>query len=145
MENNKIKLPIWFWLITIFFILWNIMGVISFFAHTFISQEALDQLPANEKALYAEYPLWTSVVFAIAVSGGLLGSIGLILRKKWAKIAFIISLFGIIPQMIHNVFFTKSTEVYGPGQAMTMPIMVIVFALFLIWFANFCIKKEWLK
>ena len=50
MENNKIKLPIWFWLITIFFILWNIMGVISFFAHTFISQEALDQLPANEKA-----------------------------------------------------------------------------------------------
>lgn len=103
------------------------------------------KLPENERALYGEYPLWTTIVFAVAVFGGMLGSIALLLRKKWAKTAFIISLIGIIPQMVHNVFFTKSIEVYGPGQAATMPIMVVIFALFLIWFSNYAINKNWLR
>ncbi len=145
MENAKIKIPKWFWVVAIFFLLWNIMGVLSFFGHTFISDEALAKLPEKERELYGDYPMWTTIVFAIAVIGGFLGSLGLILKKKWSKLAFIISLGAIIPQMIHNVFFTKSMEVYGPGQAAAMPIMVVVFGVFLIWFSNFAINKNWLK
>ena len=145
MENVKMKIPKWFWVVAIFFLLWNIMGVFSFFAHTFISEEALAALPDNEKELYGDYPIWTTIVFAIAVFFGLFGSLGLLLKKRWSKIAFIISLCAIIPQMIHNVFFTKSMDVYGPGQAATMPIMVLVFGFFLIWFSNYAINKNWLK
>ena len=145
MKNSTTKIPVWFWLLAIFFLLWNVMGVLSFFAHTFISEEALAALPTNERELYGDYPLWTTLVFAIAVFGGLLGSIGLLLKKRWSKVAFIISLLAIIPQMIHNVFFTKSMDVYGPGQAATMPIMVVLFGVFLVWFSNYCIRKKWLK
>ncbi|MBC8319495.1 MAG: hypothetical protein H8E34_02100 [Bacteroidetes bacterium] len=145
MENGKIKIPIWFWVVTIFFLLWNIMGVFSFYEHTFISEEALAKLPEQERELYGDYPIWTTIVFAIAAFGGLLGSLGLIFKKKWSKIAFIISLCAIIPQMVHNVFFTKSMEVYGPVQAATMPIMVVVFGVFLVWFSNVAIKKNWLN
>lgn len=145
MENEKIKIPVWFWILAVFFLLWNVMGVVSFFAHTFISEEALAALPENERALYGEYPLWTTFVFAIAVFSGFIGSLGLILKKKWSKLAFIISLCAIIPQMIHNVFFTKSMEVYGPGPTAAMPIMVIVFGVFLIWYSNMAIKRNWLK
>jgi len=145
MKNSTTKIPVWFWLLAIFFLLWNVMGVLSFFAHTFISEEALAALPNNERELYGDYPLWTTLVFAIAVFGGLLGSIGLLLKKRWSKVAFIISLLAIIPQMIHNVFFTKSMDVYGPGQAATMPIMVVLFGVFLVWFSNYCIRKKWLK
>lgn len=121
------------------------MGVLSFFEHTFISEEALAKLPQKERELYGDYPLWTTIVFAIAVFFGFFGSLGVVLKKKWAKPAFIISLCAIIPQMIHNVFFTKSIDVYGPGQAATMPVMVVVFGIFLVWFSNFAIKKNWLK
>ena len=145
MNQIIVKIPKWFWAVAIIALLWNLMGVMSFFAHTFITDEAIAQLPENERALYGEYHIWTTIVFAIAVFFGLLGSLGLLLRKKWAKLAFIISLCGIIPQMIHNVFFTKSIEVYGPGQAASMPIMVILFAVFLIWFSNYAIKKNWLN
>ena len=145
MENVKMKIPKWFWVVAIFFLLWNIMGVFSFFAHTFISEEALAALPDNEKELYGDYPIWTTIVFAIAVFFGLFGSLGLLLKKRWSKIAFIISLCAIIPQMIHNVFFTKSMDVYGPGQAATMPIMVVVSGFFLIWFSKYAINQNWLK
>ncbi|WP_339666172.1 hypothetical protein [Maribacter arcticus] len=137
--------PKWFWVVAIFFLLWNIMGVLSFFAHTFISEEALAALPDNEKELYGDYPIWTTIVFAIAVFFGLFGSLGLLLKKRWSKLAFIISLCAIIPQMIHNVFFTKSMDVYGPGQAATMPIMVVVSGFFLIWFSKYAINQNWLK
>ena len=145
MENVKMKIPTWFWAVAIFFLLWNMMGVFSFFTHTFISEEVLAALPEKERELYGDYPIWTTIVFAIAVFFGLFGSLGLILKKKWSKLAFIISLCAIIPQMTHNVFFTKSMDVYGPGQAATMPILVVVFGFFLIWFSNYSIIKNWLK
>lgn len=139
------KIPTWFWVVAVFSLLWNIMGVVSFFTHTFMSEEALAALPQKERELYGDYPIWTTVVFAVAVFSGLFGSIGLLLKKKWSKLAFIVSICAIIPQMIHNLFFTKSIEVYGPGQAATMPIMVVVFSLFLIWFSTYSINKNWLK
>ncbi|MFY0650877.1 MAG: hypothetical protein JXQ96_02530 [Cyclobacteriaceae bacterium] len=145
MANENIKVPIWFWILAVFFLLWNIMGVLSFVGHTFITEEALAALPENERALYGEYPMWTTIVFAIAVLSGFLGSLGLLLRKTWCKLAFIISLCAIIPQMIHNVFFTKSIEVYGVVQASVMPILVVVFGIFLLWFSTFVQQKGWLK
>jgi hypothetical protein len=145
MEHEKTKSPVWFLIVSIFFLLWNIMGLLSFLAHTFISDEAIAALPANEKALYGEYPLWTTIVFAIAVIAGLIGAIGLVMKKKWSKMAFIISLLAIIPQMTHNVFFTKSIDVYGTAQAVTMPALVVVFGIFLVWFSMFGIKKNWLQ
>lgn len=145
MGNTKIKIPVWFWVVAIIFLLWNIMGVLSFFGHTFISEEAFAKLPEKERELYGDYPLWTTIVFAVAVFFGFIGSLGLILKKKWSKMAFIISLMAIVPQMIHNVFFTKSIEVYGTAQAVTMPILVVFFGILLIWFSNFSINKNWLK
>jgi len=145
MDKIKRKIPVWFWGIAIFFLLWNIMGILSFIMHTFISDESLAKLPKNERELYGDYPVWTTIVFAIATFGGFVGSLGLIAKKKWAKNAFIISLCAIIPQMIHNVFFTKSMEVYGAGQTMIMPIFVVVFGAFLVWFSNYSINRNWLK
>ena len=145
MELEKTKIPIWFWVVSIFFLLWNIMGVFSFLAHTLISNVALAELPSAERELYGEYPLWTTIVFAIAVIAGMIGAIGLVLKKKWAKMAFVISLLAIIPQMIHNVFFTKAIEVYGTVKAVTMPALVVIFGIFLVWFSMLAIKKHWLK
>ncbi len=144
--NTTLQKPaIWFWILAIVFLLWNIMGIMSFLMHALITDETIAQMPANEQALYGEYPLWTSIIFAIAVISGLLGSIGLLLRKKCSRIVFIISLGAIIIQMSHNVFFTQTIEVYGIIQAVTMPILVVVVGIFLIWFSSFAIKKKILK
>lgn len=144
-DSTQIKIPKWFWVLAVIFLLWNIMGILSFFGHTFITEEALAQLPENERALYGDYPFWTTIIFAIATFGGLIGSIGLILKRKWSKQFFIISFLAIVPQMIHNVFFTKSMEVYGMAQAVTMPVLVVLIGVFLIWFSYYSSTKNWLK
>jgi len=143
MKNNT-KIPTYFWGLSVFFLLWNIMGVASFFMHIFISEASLASLPVAEQELYNSYPMWTNVAFGFAVLGGFIGSIGLLRKRKWAKMAFIISLGAIVPQMIHNVFLANSIEVYGLGSVV-MPLFVVVFGVFLVWFSGFCIGKKWLK
>ncbi|MFD1014880.1 hypothetical protein [Winogradskyella rapida] len=144
MNNTTLNRPLWFAIVAIVLLIWNALGIFSFFAHTFISDEALAALPAEESALYGAYPFWTTVIFAIAVATGFIGALGLVLKKAWSKKAFIISLLAIIPQMIHNVFFTDAIAVYGTAEAVTMPILVVLLAIFALWFSSYGIKKGWL-
>lgn len=142
METN-IKIPVWFWIVAAIMLLWNLMGVGSFFSHVGMSEEALAALPEAEQELYASYPMWATVAFAFAVFGGALGCLALLLRRKWAKPLLIISLIAIIIQMFHSLVIAKAMDVYGPG-AVAMPVMIIVTAVFLVWLANFSIKRHWL-
>jgi nitrate/nitrite transporter NarK len=89
-------------------------------------------------------PSWVTAVFAIAVFGGIFGSIALLLRKKIARILFIISLIGILAQMYHNLFVIDSVALFG-SEAVIMPIMILVFAVFLLWYSKFADKKNWLS
>lgn len=108
-----------------------------------ISAARLEALPDNERNLYENTPVWAVIAFALAVFGGTLGCIGLLLRRSWARILFLISLVGIMVQMYYNVFIGKAMDVYGPG-AVTMPVLVLLVAVFLIWFANYGIRRGWL-
>ncbi|NJB72590.1 hypothetical protein GGR42_003081 [Saonia flava] len=137
------KVPTWFWVVSIIFLIWNLMGVTAFFADIMMSDEALQALPENERDLYGKYPPWTKIAYAVAVFGGFFGCIGLVLRKQWAKPVFILSLIGVLVQMVHSLFIAKAMDVYGPGAAI-MPVMVVLFSVFLIWFAGHCIKKGWI-
>ncbi len=143
MEDKTVKIPTWFWVVSIIFLMWNLMGIMSYITHTTISEEALMALPQAERDLYGSYPLWTQIVFAISVFAGTLGCIGLLIKKKWAKFLFIISFISIVVQMYHSLFMTAAMDVYGPSSVI-MPILLIVIAGVLIWFASYSIKKAWL-
>tara|TARA_R110000868_G_scaffold72823_4_gene211716 strand:+ start:4613 stop:5050 length:438 start_codon:yes stop_codon:yes gene_type:complete len=143
-EISKNRPPSWFWTVSIVALIWNIMGVMAYLAQAFMTNETLMDLPEAEQALYTNVPAWATAAFAIAVWFGALGCLLLILRKKIAKMVLLISLIGIIVQMIYNVFMSKSMEVYGPGGAI-MPIMVMVIGIFLIWFSQKSITKGWIS
>jgi len=135
MSGSSNKPEISFWIIGIIALIWNILGVVAYLMQAYMTQEELLALPLEEQALYSDIPAWVTAAFAIAVFGGLLGCLLLLLRKKLATFVFIISLIGIIVQMIYNVFMSKAAEVYGPGNMM-MPLMVIVIGTFLIWYSK---------
>ncbi|MGC6471209.1 MAG: hypothetical protein ACON4E_08095 [Flavobacteriales bacterium] len=141
----KTKSPLWFWIVTTLILLWNSMGILSFFGHIYVSKFGIEELSTSEQALYAEFPLWTFLIFGLAVSTGFFGSIGLLLRKHWSYSMFMLSILAIIPQMVHNVFFTSSIEVFGLAQTITMPILVIVFGVFLIWFSKRSVYNNWYR
>lgn len=143
-NTEEVKPPRWFWIVSVLALLWNLMGVGAYLQQAFMSIEDLEMLTQEQRLLYESQPAWVTGAFAIAVWGGALGCIALLLRKKWAHPVLLISLVGIVAQMSYVFFMSNSFEVYGPGSAI-MPIMIIIIGVALVFFARSATHKHWLS
>jgi len=144
MNENTKKPTTSFWVIGGIALFWNVLGVLAYLAQAFMSEDTLQSLPEAEQAIYQDVPAWATAAFALAVWGGALGCVLLLLRKRWTKVVLLISLFGIIVQMIYNVFISKSLEVYGP-TGLVMPILVVFIGAFLVWYSRKADTNGWLN
>ena len=133
-----------FWIIGIITLIWNLMGVFAYITQVNMTPEIIAALPEAERALYENVPAWVTGVFAIAVFGGSLARPHAENSPKIATPIFIISLIGIIAQMVYNFGMSKAAEVYGPG-GMVMPAMVVLIGIFLVWYSKQATAKGWLS
>jgi len=142
--SERIKPPALFWVISILALLWNLMGVMAYLGMTMTPPEAFIEAYGQEYAdVMASKPAWATAAFAIAVFGGLLGCVGLLLRKSWAKILFILSLLGVIVQNIWG-FMSGSFNLVGTSDKV-LTVLVLIVAVFLIWFAQKKTAKGYLN
>ncbi|AOR27050.1 hypothetical protein FORMA_19020 [Formosa sp. Hel3_A1_48] len=79
-------------------------------------------------------PAWVTAAFALAVFGGLLGSVGLFLRKKWASFLFLGSFFAIVAQQFHSFFVQDFIEI--TIEKAIMPLLVLIIALYMIYYSR---------
>jgi hypothetical protein len=121
--------------IAIIAILWNIMGVISYFFHVFMPAEEIAKLSVAEQGLYQNIPTWKNIAFFIATVGGLLGSVLLFLKRKQALLVLILSLIGTVSSFYYDFFHTKLMDVYGQSSVV-FPLIIILIGVFLVWYAN---------
>lgn len=140
MTNSTTKPSATFWVISIVALLWNLMGVFAYLSQAYITPEAIALLPEPEQAYYNNVPAWVTGAFALAVFSGTFGAIALILRKKWAVLLFMVSLIAVIVQSIYT--FLIQTYIQLSTNQMIMPILVIVIAVFLVWYSNKKSKNE---
>lgn len=132
-----------FWIISIVALVWNLLGIMSYIMQVSMTPEQLAAMQDAERLLYTDIPAWVTGAYAIAVFGGTLGSIGLLLRKAWAVPVFVVSLVAIVIQMGHALLMTNAVAVLGPAAAV-MPIVITAIAVFLVWYAQSARKKGWL-
>ena len=123
-----------YWLISIVALFWNLMGIIAYLGQAYISDDALKMLPEENQLYFSNVPAWVTAAFAVAVFGGFLGAIGLIIRKKWAYFLFVISFLALIAQHVYNFFIQNYIEM--TGSQMILPIVTFIVALFLIYFSK---------
>ncbi|TYB76722.1 hypothetical protein ES676_05100 [Bizionia saleffrena] len=140
----KQKLPIWYWIIAAFALLWNALGIYKYLQHAYQTEAFKALYPDLETlTMVINTPDWVMAAFATAVFFGFLGSVALLLRTKWAKPLLLISLIGITIQLTYNLFISNALEVYGPG-AIIMPMMVLVFGFVIFYLAKKAESKGWI-
>jgi hypothetical protein len=144
-ESTISNVPKWFLGVAIASLIWNLLGVFAYLGQMYLmsNPEMLAELSVDEQNLYKDTPIWATIGFTLAVWGGALGSLLLILKKKAAKPVLIVSLAGILVQMYHSFFISNNFEVYGPGAAV-MPVMIIIFGIGLVWLSDKSVKEGWL-
>jgi CHASE2 domain-containing sensor protein len=143
-NGTKMKPPVWFWVVSVLALIWNLMGAFNYLMQAYMTDEMKAELPEDQLALMESTPSWVTAAFAIAVWGGVLGCIALLLRKKWAKPVLLISLIGILAQMSYSFFMSNSMEVYGT-TATVMSIIVIIIGIALVYFARGAHNRGWIS
>lgn len=138
------KPPVWFWIITVVALIWNAMGIMQYLGQAYSTESFRSQYTSEQLEIISNTPSWAIAAFAIAVFAGFLGSVFLLLKKKFAYTLFLFSLLGIIVQLYHNLVVVNSVDIYGPAAAV-MAVMILVFGILLLLFSKFAIKKGWLS
>lgn len=138
------KPPRWYWVVAVLALLWMLFGVLAWCMDLMSDPASMTQLSDAQRQLYSSRPQWLFAVYAVAIFSGLLGAIGLLLRKRWATPLFALSLVAVVVQFAYTFFAMHAIEVLGAAQALPFPLVIFAIALALWWFSGFARKRGWL-
>jgi hypothetical protein len=122
-----------FWIVAIAGLIWNMMGSMNYIMQT--NPETVAQMPDVYQMIINGRPSWATAGFAIAVFGGSVGCILLLLRKNVAVPVFMLSLAGIVLTVIH------ATMLVGMVPSSVLSVLV---GGALLWYATIARRKNWL-
>lgn len=138
------RVPGWYWAAAAFALLWEAMGCYAYLTQVSMDSADLARLPAQQREIWAAMPAWAVGAYAVAVWGGLIGALGLLLRRRWARLAFAVSLLAVIVQFGWTFLATPILTTMGASSA-ALPAFILAVAALLLWFAESASKRGWLR
>ncbi len=139
MNDKSVSRVHWsFWVIGAVGLIFNLMGCINFFSQMNVDMVA--SMPEAYRALVESRTSWATGAFAIAVFGGALGGLLLLLRKSAAYYVFIASLLGAVAAQIPFLGMVDF-----PVEALIGGLMQLVVGAFLIWYSKWAERKGWIS
>jgi hypothetical protein len=143
-NDNTRAVPVWFWIVGIIVLLWNLMGLMAFVIQMMMTDEAMAALPDAQQEIYRNIPMWVNIAFGLAVICGTIGSVLLLMRSKFAVPVLALSLLGVFLQYGYMFFLSNTASVMGAG-AMVLPALVVLISIGLIPYSTFCKGKGFLR
>jgi hypothetical protein len=125
-----------FWVICSVGLIFNLMGCANFISQ--MNAQMVASMPEVYRAMVETRPVWGTAAFALAVFGGTLGCILLLLRKSVAVVVLIASLAGAV---VAQVPFLGMAEF--PAEAWIGWLSQLVVGALLIWYAKWAKNRGW--
>ena len=145
MTTQAQKNPLWFSIIAIIAILWNLFGIIQYLSDVTMSDEAKSFLNPDLVTLMDSTPKVITAFYALAVWGGFAASVLLLLKKAKALVLFQISLIAVILNTGYYIFFTNGPEIVGEAAYYGLQSTIIIVALLLVYLSKKAISKNWIS
>jgi hypothetical protein len=124
------------WIVGVVTLLWNAMGAFDYLMTQTKNEAYMANFTPEQLEYFYGFPAWVVACWAIAVWGGVLGSILLLLRKALAVPVFLVSFLAMVATTIHNFVLTDGLEVMGGAGAVAFSAVIFVVALFLYLYAR---------
>jgi len=123
-----------FWIVAALGLVWNLMGCLNFV--TQMNADTVAQMPELYQLIIQSRPLWATLAFGFAVFGGAVGCILLLLRRRGATVALLVSLIAVGVTVIQTV----SVVGFAPGTALSLLVGAALF-----WYATIALRTGWLR
>lgn len=131
------RAPAWLRIVAALGLLWNLFGVYNYLM-------TVGVIGGANAAGAGLIPPWVTGVFAIAVFGGTLGCLGLLLLKSWSKLLLLVSLLGVLAMDLW-MFVLSELGASMAGAEMGVTVCVALVAVLLVWLAYSADRKGWLS
>lgn len=120
--------PGYYWAIAVVGFLWNCIGVYFYMMAKLDPQTTMAGMPPGMRDYVLNMPLWAHVGWSLGIWGSFVGSVLMLLRRRQAVAAFLVSLLGAIGS------FTAQAQagVLTPAE----PIMILAIIAFLLLFCR---------
>lgn len=135
--------PSWFYVVGAILVVWGLAGCASFYGHVVYGADLDPAATDWDRAFYASMPAWLNIVYALAVGGGLLGSVALVARSRWTRPLYIVSLVAVIVQFGYVFGATDLVAHKGATATVPFPLLIAAVALFQLWFAIYARRRGW--
>jgi len=135
-KSSRTKAPWHLWVIGIIALLWNAMGAVDYFLSQTKNEAYMSMFTPEQLEFFYSFPSWSVALWAIAVWGGLLGCILLLLRKKLAVSVFLVSMICMVINTIYIYAFTNGMEVMGGPFELAFSAAIFIVAVFLYFYSK---------
>jgi len=129
-EAQGTRTPRHLWIVGIVALLWNLIGAMDYIMTETENEGYMSKFTPEQLEFFYSFPVWLVALWAIAVWGGVLGAVLLLLRKKLALPVLVVSFLCMVVTAIHNYGFAGGADIVGGvGLVFSAVIFVIAFAL----------------
>lgn len=123
---SVVAAPRHLWLVGVLALLWNSVGALDYVMTETRNEAYMSQFTPEQLAYFYAFPSWVVATWALAVWGGVVGAILLLVRKRWAVPVFAVSLVAMVITTIYNFGLTNGAEIMGTGAAI---FSAVIFAI----------------
>ena len=143
MEDRFDPRPVaaWFMVAAVASLLFMVLGCVSYLMHVFADPATM---PLDQRAAYAAEPAWVTGAYAVALWVGLAGAILLVLRRRFAEPALLLSLVATLVWLAGLVLVRDLRENMSANDLL-VAIVVTALTWTIYWFARHSRQRGWLR
>lgn len=130
------RTPWHLWLVGVAALIWNAIGCWQMWLKISGDAGYWGGLTPEESAYLASVPLWTDVAAGVAVIGGLLGALLLLMRNRVAVAAFLIGMAAWVADNVYVHLLSDGTRILGVGMGIVVTVLFILQIAYSAWMAK---------
>lgn len=143
--SNAVETPWHLWVIGVVGFLWSSMGAMDYVMTQTKNESYMSAFTPEQLSFFYGFPAWVVAAWAIAVWGGVAGSMFLLLRRNIAVQIFLVSFLAMFVTTFRNYVLSNGLEVVGDPFSLVFTAIIFVIALGLYLYSRAMQSKGVLK
>ena len=139
------KAPWHLWVVGAVSLVWNLFGAMDFMMTETRNQAYLKALTPAQLDFFLGFPFWVVTTWGVAVWGGVLGSLLLLLRRRQASHLLLASTICIVLTDFHNFALSDGMSVMGGAGPLIFAAIILAVGVLLFIYARAITNRRVLR
>jgi hypothetical protein len=129
------------WAVGIVALLWNAMGAFDYLMTQTKNADYMANFTPEQLEYFYAFPTWMVAAWALAVWGGVLGALLLLLRRRLAEPVFLVSFAAMVLTTLYSYVLSNGMEVFEGAGSHAFSALIFAVALGLYLYARHLRKR----